>query len=52
MLIFFRKHYGHLSIFLSLPIKIAIYFRAFVALMQMLGERLHHFIQPNHNTML
>ena len=35
MLIFFRKHYGHLSLFVTLPIKLAIYFRAFIALMQM-----------------
>ena len=34
MLIFFRKHYGHLSFFVTLPIKLAIYFRAFIALMQ------------------
>jgi GT2 family glycosyltransferase len=46
MLIFFRKHYGHLSILLSLPIQLAIYFRAFVALMSMLGDRLHYFINP------
>ena len=35
MLIFFRKHYGHLSFFVTLPIKAAIYLRAFIALMQM-----------------
>ena len=35
MLIFFRKHYGHLNLLLSLPVRIAIYFRAFVALIQM-----------------
>lgn len=29
MLIFFSKHYGHYSILLSLPIKTAIYFKAF-----------------------
>ena len=40
MLIFFRKHYGHLSFFVTLPIKIAIYFRAFLALLQMLYERM------------
>lgn len=28
MLIFFRKHYGHYSLLLSLPIKTAIYFKA------------------------
>ena len=47
MLIFFRKHYGHLSIFFSLPIKIAIYFRASLALLQMMLDRLHRFINPN-----
>ena len=36
MLIFFRKHYGHLSLLVTLPIKLAIYFRAFIALIQML----------------
>ena len=46
MLIFFRKHYGHLSIFISLPIKLAIYFRAFLALMGMLGDRFRHFVNP------
>jgi hypothetical protein len=35
MLIFFHKHYGHLSFFVTLPIKAAIYLRAFIALMQM-----------------
>jgi len=42
MLIFFRKHYGHLSFFFSLPIKMAIYFRAFLALLGMMGD----FINP------
>ncbi len=31
MLIFFRKHYSHYSLLLSLPIKAAIYFKAFTA---------------------
>ena len=31
MLIFFRKHYGHMSLLFSIPIKLAIYFQAFVA---------------------
>ena len=35
MLIFFRKHYSHLSFFVTIPIKMAIYFRAFIALVQM-----------------
>ncbi|MDE6646621.1 MAG: glycosyltransferase family 2 protein [Prevotella sp.] len=50
MLIFFRKHYGHLSLFLSLPIQAAIYFRAGLALMQMLTARLHQFINPSSDT--
>lgn len=40
MLIFFRKHYGHLSLLVTLPIKMAIYFRAFIALIQMLTWRI------------
>jgi len=47
MLIFFRKHYGHLSFFLSLPIKLAIYFRASLALIQMMMDRLRCFVNPN-----
>lgn len=34
MLIFFRKHYGHLSFWLNIPIKIAIYLKAFLALIR------------------
>lgn len=32
MLIFFKKHYGHLRLWITLPIKVAIYFRAVMAL--------------------
>ncbi|MCR4854354.1 MAG: glycosyltransferase family 2 protein [Prevotella sp.] len=39
MLIFFRKHYGHLSFLVSLPIKLAIYLKAAVALVQMQTEK-------------
>jgi GT2 family glycosyltransferase len=39
MLIFFRKHYGHLSFFVTLPIKIAIYIRSLIALIQMLTDK-------------
>ena len=46
MLIFFRKHYGHLSIFFSLPIQLAIYTRALMALTQMMGSRFHHLLHP------
>ena len=49
MLIFFRKHYGHLSFLLSLPIQAAIYFRAALALIQMLGDRMRHFLNPQKN---
>ena len=39
MLIFFRKHYGHLSCWLSIPIKAAIYMKASLALVQMMSAR-------------
>jgi GT2 family glycosyltransferase len=56
MLIFFRKHYGHLSFLVTLPIKSAIYLRAFLALIQMgcdeckrsLGFVSQHSLQPNY----
>lgn len=35
MLIFFRKHYGHLSFVLGIPIKMAIYMKAMAALLGM-----------------
>ena len=35
MLIFFRKHYSHLGFWITLPIKTAIYAKAFMALIQM-----------------
>jgi GT2 family glycosyltransferase len=41
MLIFFRKHFSHLSVFYTIPVKIAIYFRAFIALINMLRQKLH-----------
>ena len=41
MLIFFRKHYNHLSVFYTLPIKAAIYFRAFIALVDLMRQKLH-----------
>jgi hypothetical protein len=40
MLIFFRKHYGHLSFLVTLPVKLAIYLRAIIALFQMQYERM------------
>ena len=41
MLIFFRKHYSHLSFFFTLPIKVAIYFRASLALADLIRKKLH-----------
>ena len=41
MLIFFRKHYGHLSFFFTMPVKAAIYFRAAIALTDILRKKLH-----------
>ena len=41
MLIFFRKHYSHLSVIYTLPVKTAIYFRAAIALTDILRKKLH-----------
>ena len=41
MLIFFRKHYSHLSFFFSLPVKVAIYFRASLALVDIIRKKRH-----------
>lgn len=41
MLIFFRKHYSHLSAFYTLPVKLAIYFRAAIALTDIIRKKLH-----------
>ncbi|MBR1388235.1 MAG: glycosyltransferase family 2 protein [Prevotella sp.] len=41
MLIFFKKHYSHLSVFYTLPIKMAIYFRAGIALIDIIRQKLH-----------
>jgi hypothetical protein len=49
MLIFFRKHYGHLSLLFTLPVMLAIYSRAFVALVQMLMQRLRNFLYPQND---
>ena len=46
MLIFFRKHYGHLSLLLSVPIKIAIYVRAVIALIHLQSRRFKNFVNP------
>ena len=41
MLIFFQKHYSHLSVFFTVPVKMAIYFRALIALTDILRKKLH-----------
>ena len=41
MLIFFRKHYSHLCLFFTLPVKCAIYFRASLALVDIIRKKLH-----------
>ena len=41
MLIFFRKHYSHLSFFFTLPVKVAIYFRASLARADLIRKKLH-----------
>ena len=41
MLIFFRKHYDHLSFFFTIPVKCAIYFRASLALADIIRKKLH-----------
>lgn len=40
MLIFFKKHYGHLSIWLNMPIKAAIYLKATTALIKTTSEHI------------
>ena len=50
MLIFFRKHYGHLSLLFSLPIQTAIYFRATLALLRMYADRMRHFVNPKKDS--
>ena len=49
MLIFFRKHYGHLSFCISLPIKLAIYFKALLALVKMQCDGMRKFLALSHN---
>lgn len=46
MLIFFRKHYSHYSLFLSIPIKAAIYSKAICSFM---GQQLRRFINKTNN---
>lgn len=48
MLIFFKKHYTHLSSLLSLPIKAAIYAKAFTALARLQWWRLRRWMRLSH----
>lgn len=48
MLIFFRKHYGHLSLLITIPIKLAIYMRALLALIQMQPIKLRKALGLEH----
>lgn len=51
MLIFFRKHYGSSSLWLTVPIKIAIYLKASLALVRMQTSKLRKmlgFFSPRH----
>ncbi len=41
MLIFFRKHYSHLSFWLSIPIKTAVYLKATVELFRMVSNKIY-----------
>lgn len=45
MLIFFQKHYSHLSSLLSFPIKTAIYFKAFSTLLHVKLDKLYAFVK-------
>ncbi len=49
MLIFFSKHYSHLGFLLTMPIKLAIYFRASLALAQIYINRFRNFINPHRD---
>ena len=48
MLIFFRKHYGHLSFLITIPIRFAIYLRAILALFQMQYKRMLKSLALDH----
>lgn len=48
MLIFFRKHYGHLSFLLTTPIRLAIYLRALMALVQMQTHKMSKALGLDH----
>lgn len=49
MLIFFRKHYGHVASWISIPIKLAIYFKAACALLKMIFHRIQKGLGLSHN---
>lgn len=49
MLIFFKKHYGNVALWISTPIKMAIYFKAACALLKMVFNRIHKGLGFSHN---
>lgn len=49
MFIFFRKHYGHLSLLFTFPIQVAIYLRAIIALIGMQSSKMWHSIGMGHD---
>lgn len=52
MLIFFRKHFAHLGLLVTVPVKLAIWFKAFIALIVMLSSRMHRslgFVERNNS---
>lgn len=49
MLIFFKKHYGNVASWISIPIKLAIYFKAACALLGMSFNRIHKGLGFSHN---
>jgi len=50
MLIFFRKHYGHLHFLITIPIRLAIYLRAFIALIQINYQKMQKTLGLSHRT--
>ena len=50
MLIFFRKHYGHMSLLITAPIKFAIYMKATAALISMQMRRVRKSLGFIHNS--
>ena len=55
MLIFFRKHYGHLGLLITLPIKVAIYVKAFLTFVSLQLQQLRRymgFVDTQHRQLM